>query len=144
MNLTPDPTGRIPEAEVKRLAEFGAEIQRRFSHPIAELVQPDRWTAEHALELHLLGVRAVDHLVIEEDLRYGQRIREYQVEAQTASGWKPVASGSTVGRRRIEKFAPVRTAKLRFRVTQADAIPQVRRLAAYSGVGVPSSSAYGK
>ncbi|MBI4328154.1 MAG: alpha-L-fucosidase [Chloroflexi bacterium] len=138
VNMTPDPTGRIPEAEVKRLAEFGAEIQRRFSQPIAELGELDRWSAEHALELDLKGERAVDHLVIEEDLRYGQRIREYQVEAQTASGWKPVASGSTVGRRRIEMFAPVLTAKLRFRVTQAGAIPQMRLLAAYSIAGAPS------
>jgi len=132
VNMTPDPTGRIPEAEVKRLAEFGAEIQRRFSHPVAELVQPERWTAEHARELDLNGEHAVDHLVIEEDLHSGQRIRAYEIEAQTASGWKLVASGSTVGRKRIEKFAPVRTAKLRFRVTRADAIPQMCRLTAYS------------
>jgi alpha-L-fucosidase len=45
VNMTPDPTGRIPEAEVKRLAEFGVKIQR-FSHPVAELVQPDQWSAD--------------------------------------------------------------------------------------------------
>ncbi len=95
-------------------------------------------------ELDLNGERAVDPLVIEEDLRYGQRIREYQVEARTASGWKPVASGSPVGRQRIEKFAPVLTANLHFRVAQADAIPLVWLLAAYSVVGARSSSANGK
>ena len=33
--LPPNPDGLMPDADVKRLKEFGDEINRRFSHPIA-------------------------------------------------------------------------------------------------------------
>lgn len=36
LNHTPDPTGRIPDADVKRGAEFAAEIHRRYGTPLAE------------------------------------------------------------------------------------------------------------
>ena len=36
LNMTPDTTGVMPEADVKRAAEFGAEISRRFGKSFAE------------------------------------------------------------------------------------------------------------
>ena len=36
LNQTPDTSGRIPEADARRAAEFGAEIRRRFTRPLAE------------------------------------------------------------------------------------------------------------
>jgi alpha-L-fucosidase len=35
LGLTPDPDGLMPEPDVKRLKEFGDEIKRRFSNPLA-------------------------------------------------------------------------------------------------------------
>jgi len=35
LGVTPDTTGVIPEADTKRMKEFGDEIKRRFSNPIA-------------------------------------------------------------------------------------------------------------
>ncbi|WP_458788465.1 alpha-L-fucosidase, partial [Vallitalea sediminicola] len=35
MNIGPDRRGLVPEKDSKRLLEFGAEIKRRFSSPMA-------------------------------------------------------------------------------------------------------------
>jgi len=35
LNITPDGHGEIPEAQIRRLKEFGDEINSRFSKPLA-------------------------------------------------------------------------------------------------------------
>lgn len=131
VNLTPDTRGLIPDAEVKRMRAFGQEIRKRFGKPIAQTAGADRWGEGNTLDLDLGKVCAVNHVVIEEDLRYGQRIRAYQIEVVDAGKWKTVAKGFSIGRKRIEKFAPVRTTQVRLRVTKTDPLPRVRNLAAY-------------
>ena len=75
LDLTPDKTGLIPEADAKRAAEFGAEITRRFGV----------WTARtnglgSQLELMLSKPTVIDHVISMEDIRSGERVREYVVE----------------------------------------------------------------
>lgn len=36
LGLTPDPNGLIPKGDEQRLKEFGTEINRRFSSPLAQ------------------------------------------------------------------------------------------------------------
>ena len=131
VNLTPDTRGLVPEAEVKRMQAFGKEIQKRFGTPIAGTDSENRWGEGNTLDLVLPSECMVDHAIIEEDLANGQRIREYRIEVRSGGKWKPVASGTSVGRKRIQEFAPVRTNCIRLRVTKAAPLPRVRSLAAY-------------
>jgi hypothetical protein len=64
LNHTPDTTGRIPEADARRAAEFGAEIQRRFGRSLAET------TGRGAtVELDLGQPTRLDHIITAEDIR---------------------------------------------------------------------------
>lgn len=40
LNIGPDTRGLLPEPDVERLSEMGAEIRRRFSVPVAQAFQP--------------------------------------------------------------------------------------------------------
>ena len=127
LNSTPDTTGLIPEADAKRAAEFGAEITRRFGVWIARTNGPGS-----QLELTLGQPTVIDHVITMEDIRHGERVREYVVEGRTSDGWKPLAAGTMIGRKKIDRFEPVKVSEVRLRVTKQAAPPIIRELAAYA------------
>ena len=127
LNHTPDTTGRIPEADAKRAAEFGAEIQRRFGKSLAETTGRG-----NTVELDLGKSTRLDHVITAEDIREGERVREYVLEGFADGAWHQLCEGTAIGHKKIDRFAPVEVSKLRLRVTRAAAEPLIRRLAAFS------------
>jgi alpha-L-fucosidase len=80
-----------------------------------------------------------------EDLTYGQRIRNYTLEAKVADGsWVTVSNGQSVGHKRIDIFEqPVEASALRLTVLENQASPvYVRFLGGFSPL--PRSSAAGR
>ena len=126
LNSTPNTDGLIPEDDLRAYAAFGREIDRRFAHPLAETKGQGT-----TVELDLGRPVAVNHAVIMEDYRQGERIREYVLEGLTDGQWKPLAQGSAVGRMKIDVFPSTTVSKVRLRVTRAAAEPLIRRLAVY-------------
>jgi len=128
LNANPDPEGRIPAADMKRYGEFGREVRRRFSQPLASTSG-----SGSAIVLELPKPARVDHVIIMEDIRRGERIRDYALEAlQPGGDWQVVAEGSSVGHKRIEGFEPIETPSLRLSVRRSVAEPRIRRFQAFS------------
>jgi len=139
LNLTPDPTGRVPEPDMKRAAEFGAEIARRFGRSIAE-----RKGRGERIVLDLGGPTLVDHVMTMEDIAQGQRIARYAIDGYRSGGWFELAAGSTVGHEKIDRFDVVEVEKLRLRVLGSLAPPIVRRFAAFNVSGDGKTDAAGR
>ena len=95
VNMTPDTSGLIPDAEVKRLAEFGAELERQFSNPIACTSTQKGWASPGILELKIPTSSYVDTVVIEEDIASGQHVIEYAIDTWDGSKWFPIAEGES-------------------------------------------------
>jgi alpha-L-fucosidase len=131
INMTPDRRGRIPDAEVCRLSEFGDDIHIRFSHLLAEIASEGCWREGMTLELAWDNPCVVSSLVLEEDLQYGQRIGEYCIDAQVDGAWQRVLDGTTIGCRYIASLEPVVTKRLRLRVLDSLPLPKIRRFAAF-------------
>ena len=127
LNQTPDTTGRIPEADARRAAEFGAEIKRRFGTPLAETAGEGR-----KLELTLEEPATIDHVVVMEDILHGERIREYVVEGRVDGRWRELCRGTAVGHKKIDRIDAVTVNRIRLRITQAASPPLIRKLAVYS------------
>lgn len=70
----PDTTSAICEADVKRAAEFGAEIRRRFGASLAETSGEGE-----TVELDLKATAVIDHVIIMEDIVHGERVRKYTI-----------------------------------------------------------------
>jgi len=126
LNHTPDTTGRIPEADAKMAAEFGAEIQRRFAKPLAETAGRGE-----AVELALAGPTTIDHVITMEDITQGQRVLEYVVEGLRDGQWAEISKGTSIGHKKIDFFPPVEVAKVRLRCVKSLAEPHIRKLAVY-------------
>jgi alpha-L-fucosidase len=125
LNHTPDRTGLIPAPDMKRAAEFGAEIQRRFSVPIASGKQ---------MELVFANETAVGSVVLAEEIAQGQRIRRYRVEALRAGKWETIASGQSVEHKKIHSLDSVVTRKLRLVVSEAVCAPLLSSFAAFKAL----------
>lgn len=131
INLTPDRTGRIPEAEETMLLEFGAALEARYGTPIVQLTDPAPLAEGETLSLNLGAATRVEEVLLEEDLHFGQRVTAYAIEAQVAGNWQTVASGSTIGRRRIQGFEPVDATAIRVTITGTTPKAHLRRIAVY-------------
>jgi alpha-L-fucosidase len=131
INMTPDRRGRIPDAEVFRLSEFGDDIRIRFDHPLADIASEGCWREGMTIELAWDNPCVVNSLVLEEDLQYGQRIGEYCIDAQVDGAWQRVLDGTTIGCRYIASLEPVVTKRLRLRVLDSLPLPKIRRFAAF-------------
>jgi hypothetical protein len=62
-------------------------------------------------------VRA-DHLVLCEPIELGQRVARWRVEAEQGGLWKELARGTTIGAKRILRFAPQELAGLRLAIEE--------------------------
>ncbi|MDP4680648.1 MAG: alpha-L-fucosidase [Cyclobacteriaceae bacterium] len=127
LGLTPDPTGLMPEPDVQRLREFGDEIKKRFSTPLA--ATSGRGTK---VDIKLAKSQRMNQLVIQEDIVEGERIREYKVEALVDGKWKTVASGQSIGHKWIHMIEEVTTQRLRLVVNKSIAEPIIKTFSVYN------------
>lgn len=124
LNLPPDDRGLVPEADAARVAEFGAEIRRRFGEPAptptVPLVRSGGGTPSDACSWTLSFPEPVafDHVRLVEDLTGGQRITGHVVRVDGSV----VAEGMTVGAGRIHLVAPVTTREVVVETIGADAV----------------------
>ena len=126
MGLTPDPEGLLPEPDVQRLKEWGHEIRKRFSKPIAITSGTGS-----RLQLKLPGPTLIDHVIIQEDIRQGERVRRYKVEGLVNGKWKLLVKGQSIGHKRIERFEPVTANRIRLIVTEFERTPAIKNLSAF-------------
>lgn len=135
LNLPPDRTGRIPEADAARAAEFGAAVRNRFGSPLAST--SGRGTT---VVLPLAGRGASDHVVLEEDLSQGQRVLAYRLHGMIGGGWRLIGEGTSIGHKRIHPVAAGRYEAIRVTMSQSLGEPVLRKLAAYRTDAAPPAT----
>lgn len=122
-----DDRGLVPEADCRRLAEFGAAIRARYGTPLASA------TGEgETVEVRLDAPATLDRAILQEELTGGERVLAYVLEGLEGEAWVPLATGTNIGHKRIVSFAPRTLSAVRLRVTQAKATPRIRALAVFS------------
>ena len=131
LNLAPTHEGLLAEDEVARLQELAGEIKKRFGGPVG--------SAEHGeaiLEIELPQPMLLTRFLAMEDLSDGEHIRAWQLEAENEDRgvaiWDYIASGSTLGHKRLSDFAPIVTRRVRLRVLRADGQARLRCLQVFA------------
>jgi alpha-L-fucosidase len=84
-----------------------------------------------SIELAFAAPTRFDRLVLQEFIPLGQRIESWKAEAEVNGAWVPVVEGTTVGDKRLARFAPVTATRLRVTITKALACPTVSTLGVY-------------
>ncbi|HPF52816.1 MAG TPA: alpha-L-fucosidase [Draconibacterium sp.] len=72
-----------------------------------------------------------NRFLAQEDIRLGQRVKEFTLEAFIDEQWTEIAHETTIGRKRILRFPNVSTDKLRFTIIDAKASPVISNISVY-------------
>ena len=126
LGLTPDPTGLLPAGDVNRLKEMGDEINRRFSTPLAQTSGTKKTQV-----LKLGKKQSVNYYMIQENIKKGERIRQYKIEAKINGKWKTVCQGESVGHKRIEKLNSIETDMVRLTILESIEQPDIINFSVY-------------
>lgn len=139
LNAAPDTTGLIPKEDVAIYRQFGNEIKKRFGKCVASTSG-----IGEALQLDFEQDEQVDHVIIQEDIVFGERVREYLLEGKIDGQWVELAKGTSVGYKRIERFEVVDVRSLRLRFLKLSYPPLIKNFAAYFVGEVVTSTIHSK
>ncbi len=158
LNVPPDTTGRLNSVDSLRLMEFRAALDKIFESDLADGSKAEAnvtrgrnfkaqnilndeydsyWAApdgvtEASLTIDLGGEKTFNRVVLQEYVPLGQRIKSFNVEAQTADGgWTRIASETTIGYKRIVLTENTTTSKVRVNITGSYACPVLNGFALY-------------
>lgn len=152
LNVPPDTRGLIHDSDVLRLKEFGRWIGNTFSdnlltgakarkrkHSTAIDGNPDTgWETgrmpENA-EFSLKQPARFDIIELKEDIRKGQKVEAFRVEAAVQGEWQEIASGTTIGYRRLLKINPVETDKIRIILSESRGKACIAEAGLYQSAG---------
>lgn len=126
LNVSPDNRGLIPDVDAKRLLEFAAEIKRRFDQPLARTSGAGR-----ELELTLDQEQEIDHIMLMEEIAFGERVRKFKVEALVNNEWVAVLDGTAIGHRYLKQISPIKTKKLKVTVLESVENPILKELSCF-------------
>jgi alpha-L-fucosidase len=110
LNLPPSTRGIVEPSFVAFASAYKAEYNRRFGSSIGSLngsLATDMGPLDGALTLQFGSKRTLDAVIVREDLRHGQRVAAWTLEALANGAWEQIGAGSVVGMRRIWSLHPV-------------------------------------
>ena len=138
MNIPPDKNGLINEHDIKHLQEWKRLIDQTFKTNLAKgaVTAPGNQTnasrltdnntatsvtipgtdSTGAIEFTLPAKATFDVLSLQENIRIGQRIEKFALEYSDGNGWHEIVHGTTVGYKRLLRFAPVTASKIRLKI----------------------------
>lgn len=114
MGLTPDAAGLLPQPDVLRLKEWGDEIKRRFSTPVAKTSGTG-----NKLTIKLKERFKINHIVLQEDISKGERVREFTLEGKTKNGWQLIFEGTSIGHKFIHVFEDMEVSQIRLNIKES-------------------------
>jgi alpha-L-fucosidase len=163
LNVPPDTRGLFHENDLAVLREFRRILDETFAVNLAagravsadnvrggaayfspvHVVDgdPDSYWAtdddrrDGVLEIDLEDPVYFDRVMLQEPIRFGQRISAFRVDARTDGEWHTVAEGTTIGYKRILRIAAVEADRVRVIIEDANNAP------ALSNVGLFRASA---
>jgi alpha-L-fucosidase len=159
LNLPPDRRGLIHENDIRSLEAFHSILSETFNNNLMQggkaeassqwsgsdtfnpqhLLDDDHesyWAADPddpqpAISIKLPGEVLIDRILLQEPIRFGQRIAKFSVEANLKGKWAVITEGTTIGHKRLLRFDPVTTERLRITITEYLQTPALSTVAAY-------------
>lgn len=93
---------------------------------------PEIDTIKSSLTLDFGQETTFNRFLVQEYIRLGQRVKAWNLEAWIDGQWLPIEEQTTIGYKRILRFDPVTTSKLRFNILDAKASPLISNIEVYN------------
>jgi len=159
LNVPPDRRGLIADVDVQRLRDLRKVVDATFATDLARGARASSpevrgagtrfaaarvndgdartyWATRDgattgSVELAFASPTRFDRLVLQEHIALGQRVEGWRAEAEVNGAWAPVTEGTTIGYKRIARFAPVTASRLRVTIAKARACPTLSTIGVY-------------
>jgi alpha-L-fucosidase len=156
LNFPVDTSGQINPIDAKRIQQLAESIKADFAHNLASgkkaeasnirgnskkykagfALDGDKntfWATDDGVKTASLTIdlgkpTEINRFLVQEYIRLGQRVQKFSVEVSNENGWKEVASGTTIGYKRILRFPDVTTSKLRLNILSAKGCPVISEI----------------
>ncbi len=153
LNVPPDRRGLVHEKDVESLKGFRELLDKEFKTNLAlnKKTTADSWRGEAnqfssanlvdgnnetywatddtittgSFEIDLGETQKIKYVMLQEYIPLGQRIKSFTVEVQNNNEWHNVAEGTTIGYKRILKFEPTETNRIRINIISSKACPVI-------------------
>jgi alpha-L-fucosidase len=160
LNFPVDDRGLVPEPDAQQLRQLSTRIREIFANNLAKgrrasatnvRGSSDRFAAanltdddpstywatdddvsEASVEVALQTATPVDHVVFQEHIELGQRVRSWSLAVNVGGEWQEVDRGTTIGNKRIVHFPAVKTNALRLTIFDSRACPAIESLSVYA------------
>jgi alpha-L-fucosidase len=83
------------------------------------------------LEIDMEGPVVINALDIAEAAGMEQHVLEYKVEGQVDSDWKLLSQGTTIGKRKVDKFPAATVWKVRLTILKTQSYPAIQKVGLY-------------
>jgi alpha-L-fucosidase len=159
LNVPPDRRGLINEIDVASLQGWKKLIDERFktnlslnksvkassvrgNSPVygADLVTDGNketyWATNDKettgnLEIDLGENKLISYVLVQEYIKLGQRVKNFSVEVEEDGNWQEIATGTTIGYKRILRINPVEGRKVRLVIKDSKACPVISNVEIY-------------
>lgn len=155
LNIPPDRRGKLADADVEALMDFkrlqsetfgvnllaDANVKATKGTGKAKHVvdgnydssySPEGGDDECIFDFELKEPVSTNVLGLQEDIRQGQRVESFYLECKDESGaWKTIATGTTIGYKRLLKFDMVTSSAFRLHITQSRLNPYIAEVGLY-------------
>ena len=152
LNIPPDTRGMINENDIKALNGLKFKIDQIFAINLVKGAKFESdgtntksltdnnnstfWTTKAGQETGYISIKtnkpqSVNVLALQENIRIGQRIEKFTLEYLDDSKWKTATSGTTVGYKRLLRFAPVISRQFRIKIEASRLNPTLSEFGLY-------------
>ncbi|CCH51303.1 Alpha-L-fucosidase [Fibrisoma limi BUZ 3] len=140
LNVPPNRDGLLSEPDVASLREFRSILDETFKTNFVsgspsltddQLKTYVTLSTNQPVEIDLGREQTFDRIAIQENILNGQRIANGQIEYWTNESWQPLKTFTTVGYKRLLRFAPVKSRKIRLTVLDATGPVQLAEAGVY-------------
>ncbi len=159
INFPVDTRGLIHEKDVEHILKLGEAVKNDFANNLAANKSVDAtnvrggaskykadnvtdgnpdtyWSTDDGVIKSSLTIdfdkpTEFNRFLAQEDIRLGQRIKKFTVEAFVENEWKEIAAETTIGRKRILRFPNVTATKVRLNIVDAKACPVISNIEIY-------------
>lgn len=166
LNLPPDQRGLIHEKDVASLQIFKEIVEETFNSNLAvnAKVSSSNYRLNHSkfspgnitdddpesywatddsiysaeLIIDLNEKTTFNRIMLQEAIKFGQRISKFQVLVKDGSDWKVIFDGTTIGYKRLMRVETVNTSKVKLRILDSNNIPAISNFGIYKASDLES------
>ncbi len=88
-----------------------------------------------SLEIAIDSTKKFDRILLQEPVRFGQRIASFDLQLLHAGGWQTIASGTSIGFKRLLRITPIAGSKIRINIREANNTPALSNFGLFKAAG---------